>query len=69
MQGALGNLVPSAWRAVGWLIHLLISGLAVGAMLLFLRRTENRTIFAAYLVYAAVNVVLSALVLIVPTIM
>ena len=67
--GALGNLVPSAWRTVGWLILLLVSGLSVGAMLLFLRRTENRTIFAAFLVYAGVDVLLSALVLIVPTIM
>jgi hypothetical protein len=69
MQGSLGNLVPSAWRTVGWLILLLVSGLSVGAMLLFLRRTENRTIFAAFLVYAGVDVLLSALVLIVPTIM
>ena len=62
----VGSVMPSAVRGVIWLIHLLISGLTVGATLHFLRRTGNRTIFAGLLVFAGVHVFLSALVYLVP---
>ena len=68
MEGALGSLVPRAYHEVGWLIHLLITGLSVGAMLLILRRFENRTIFVSFLICAGVNILLSALVYLVPAV-
>jgi hypothetical protein len=61
-EGALGSMMPGALRELGWLIPLLTSGLAVGAMLLFLRRTDGRTIFVGFLVFSGVNVLLLALV-------
>lgn len=64
--GALGSMMPSALLEVGWLIALLTSGLGVGAMVLFLRRTDYQTIFGGFLVYAGVNVLLFALVYLVP---
>jgi hypothetical protein len=68
-EGWLGSLMPAGLRDVGWLIPLLISGLAVGAMLLYLRRTENRTIFAGFLVYAGVNILLFILIYLVPIVL
>jgi hypothetical protein len=68
-EGALGSTLPSAMRGLSWLIPLLTSGVAVGVMLLSLRRTDHRTIFGGFLVYAAVNVLLFALVYLVPAVM
>jgi hypothetical protein len=68
-EGWLGSMMPAALREVGWLLPLLILGLAVGAMLLYLRRTDNRTLFASFLVYAGVNILLFTLVYLVPIVL
>jgi hypothetical protein len=67
--GALRGLLATLPGLAGWLIPLLISGLAVGIMLLFIRWRDNRSLFVVYAVYAGANALLFSLVYLLPVIL